>query len=64
MMSSAIISPCGASGMLDESFVLQERSENGLNHARVRGPPNANFMASQYDVFSHVGVSLLSRSIP
>lgn len=64
MISSAIISPRGASGMLDESFALQERSEKGLNHARERGPPNANFMASQHDGFSHVGVSPLSRSIP
>lgn len=64
MTSSAIISPCGASGMLDESFVLQERSEKGLNHARDRGPPNANFMASQHVVFSHVGVSPFSRSMP
>lgn len=64
MTSSSMISPCGAGGMLDAGFVLHERSENGLNQDKERGPPNANFIASQHVIFSHVGASPFSRSIP
>lgn len=64
MTSSSIISPCGGSGTLDKLSVLQERSANGLNQVRDKGPPKADFMASQHGVFSHLGASCFNRSIP